>query len=64
MAKDDKSIAVCSHFKPHQYQALDAWRRAQDKIPSASESVAYLTGIGIEADRRRKQYEPETTTTV
>jgi len=64
MANDDrKSIAICSHFKPHQYQALDAWRRVQEKIPSASESVAYLTGLGIEADRRRKQSKSETAIT-
>ena len=34
---------------------VDNWRRAQPKIPSRSEAIRQLVGIGVEASRQARE---------
>ena len=60
MANDNSKLTpVCGHLEPDLNQAFDAWRRAQEKIPTVSKGVAYLMRLGLRSEACRQQSKPE-----
>jgi hypothetical protein len=50
-AANDASKSIRVELDRDLAQALDAWRRQQDSIPSVAASVRHLLAIGLQSDR-------------